>query len=176
MCIGRPGCAGVAGAAQGRRSMPCHRSGACLLSRRLTEVHSQTVAARTLAHQTCRTTLQDLIVSNSEDKSLRVWDMSKRIGVQVRRLATDGSRLCAEAVVGARLAQQQRIRVAAGRNIQWAAGVGHEQPLERRCWGAPQQRQLGCKGGCTCPVTCSALPPTSLGCRPSGGSMTASGS
>lgn len=26
---------------------------------------------------------QDLIVSNSEDKSLRVWDMSKRIGVQV---------------------------------------------------------------------------------------------
>ncbi len=25
-------------------------------------------------------------MSNSEDKSLRVWDMSKRIGVQVRQL------------------------------------------------------------------------------------------
>lgn len=31
----------------------------------------------------CAAPLQDLIVSNSEDKALRVWDMSKRIGVQV---------------------------------------------------------------------------------------------
>ena len=27
----------------------------------------------------------DLIVSDSEDKSLRVWDMSKRVGVQTFR-------------------------------------------------------------------------------------------
>ena len=33
--------------------------------------------------------LQDLIVSNSEDKSLRVWDMSKRIGVQTFRREHD---------------------------------------------------------------------------------------
>ena len=32
---------------------------------------------------------QDLIVSNSEDKSLRVWDMSKRIGVQTFRREHD---------------------------------------------------------------------------------------
>jgi WD40 repeat protein len=38
---------------------------------------------RQLAH------LQDLIVSNSEDKSLRVWDMSKRIGVQTFRREHD---------------------------------------------------------------------------------------
>jgi hypothetical protein len=37
-------------------------------------------------HPAC---LQDLIVSNSEDKSLRVWDMSKRIGVQTFRREHD---------------------------------------------------------------------------------------
>ena len=32
---------------------------------------------------------QDLIVSNSEDKSVRVWDMSKRQGVQTFRREHD---------------------------------------------------------------------------------------
>ncbi len=32
---------------------------------------------------------QDLIVSNSEDKSVRVWDMSKRAGVQTFRREHD---------------------------------------------------------------------------------------
>jgi coatomer protein complex subunit alpha (xenin) len=31
----------------------------------------------------------DLIISNSEDKSLRVWDMSKRVGVQTFRREHD---------------------------------------------------------------------------------------
>lgn len=34
-------------------------------------------------------TAQDLIVSNSEDKSVRVWDMSKRAGVQTFRREHD---------------------------------------------------------------------------------------
>ena len=34
---------------------------------------------------------QDIIVSNSEDKSIRVWDMSKRTGVQTFRRNTTGS-------------------------------------------------------------------------------------
>lgn len=33
--------------------------------------------------------LQDIIVSNSEDKSIRVWDMSKRTGVQTFRREHD---------------------------------------------------------------------------------------
>ena len=33
--------------------------------------------------------LQDLIISNSEDKSIRVWDMSKRTGVQTFRREHD---------------------------------------------------------------------------------------
>jgi WD40 repeat protein len=32
---------------------------------------------------------QDLIISNSEDKSIRVWDMSKRTGVQTFRREHD---------------------------------------------------------------------------------------
>ncbi len=32
---------------------------------------------------------QDLIISNSEDKSIRVWDMSKRTGVQTFRRELD---------------------------------------------------------------------------------------
>ncbi len=32
---------------------------------------------------------QDIIVSNSEDKSIRVWDMSKRTGVQTFRREHD---------------------------------------------------------------------------------------
>ena len=32
---------------------------------------------------------QDVIVSNSEDKSIRVWDMSKRTGVQTFRREHD---------------------------------------------------------------------------------------
>jgi coatomer protein complex subunit alpha (xenin) len=34
-------------------------------------------------------TTQDLIISNSEDKSIRVWDMSKRTGVQTFRREHD---------------------------------------------------------------------------------------
>ena len=34
-------------------------------------------------------TPQDIIVSNSEDKSIRVWDMSKRTGVQTFRREHD---------------------------------------------------------------------------------------
>ena len=33
--------------------------------------------------------VQDIIVSNSEDKSIRVWDMSKRTGVQTFRREHD---------------------------------------------------------------------------------------
>ena len=33
--------------------------------------------------------LQDIIVSNSEDKSIRVWDMAKRTGVQTFRREHD---------------------------------------------------------------------------------------
>ena len=33
--------------------------------------------------------MQDIIVSNSEDKSIRVWDMSKRTGVQTFRREHD---------------------------------------------------------------------------------------
>jgi hypothetical protein len=33
--------------------------------------------------------LQDLIISNSEDKSIRAWDMSKRTGVQTFRREHD---------------------------------------------------------------------------------------
>ena len=32
---------------------------------------------------------QELIISNSEDKSIRVWDMSKRAGVQTFRREQD---------------------------------------------------------------------------------------
>ena len=35
------------------------------------------------------TCAQDIIVSNSEDKSIRVWDMSKRTGVQTFRREHD---------------------------------------------------------------------------------------
>ena len=43
---------------------------------------------RSMQHAT-RTAAEELIISNSEDKSIRVWDMSKRTGVQAR------SRACA---------------------------------------------------------------------------------
>ena len=33
--------------------------------------------------------LQDLVVSDSEDKSIRVWDLSKRVGVQTFRREHD---------------------------------------------------------------------------------------
>ena len=32
---------------------------------------------------------QDLVVSDSEDKSIRVWDLSKRVGVQTFRREQD---------------------------------------------------------------------------------------
>lgn len=34
-------------------------------------------------------TTQDLIISNSEDKSIRVWDMSKRTGIHTFRREQD---------------------------------------------------------------------------------------
>ena len=37
----------------------------------------------------CDPPAQDIIVSNSEDKSIRVWDMSKRVGVQTFRREHD---------------------------------------------------------------------------------------
>ncbi len=40
-----------------------------------------------IVHACC--TAQDIIVSNSEDKSIRVWDMSKRTGVQTFRREHD---------------------------------------------------------------------------------------
>ncbi len=45
---------------------------------------------------------QDLIISDSEDKSIRVWDMSKRTGVQVGRWhaqITDVTALDSDAVL-----------------------------------------------------------------------------
>ena len=45
------------------------------------------VAGRTCTMRSCW--LQDIIVSNSEDKSIRVWDMAKRTGVQTFRREHD---------------------------------------------------------------------------------------
>ena len=44
-------------------------------------------AQRSTLHHCC--CAQDIIVSNSEDKSIRVWDMSKRTGVQTFRREHD---------------------------------------------------------------------------------------
>ena len=48
---------------------------------------SEHEAASALTHS--RKSGQDIIVSNSEDKSIRVWDMSKRVGVQTFRREND---------------------------------------------------------------------------------------
>ena len=45
--------------------------------------------AKTSLLETQDVALQDIIVSNSEDKSIRVWDMAKRTGVQTFRREHD---------------------------------------------------------------------------------------
>lgn len=76
---------------------------------------------------------QDLIISNSEDKSIRAWDMSKRTGVQTFRREHDRFWILA--------AHPEINLLAAGHDRYCSMGLCIQSAADMQCWIYSSQQQ-----------------------------------
>lgn len=105
---------------------------------------------------------QDLIISNSEDKSIRVWDMSKRTGVQTFRREHDRFWIL-QAHPEINLLAAGHDGCATGRSS--GLGGGHLQvPVQGSAQAAAAAQGAG--AGCSCHIP--GLSQVTGGCRRAG--------